>query len=324
MSSFDLCRGHKAIYAELEDVRCRCVQANDHLNQLHEDALLLENDRLKVEQNLALALSENNYVALQVATLETKRKRREFSLTTRRERRAIITRKNEIRKRVLLDLQSGLNNVMHDRRLYGIVYKDWRLRHGIEDVQRTHYHYHRDGSVSIKTVAGTRRRRHHRKKPHDYGYKAPPKLEPILVDTSLHSIYHKTYSAENTIEFNVSRTDMHESVPRHFHRKYKCWNGSCADDYSSDEDGQSPEELLARYPRSEYIFLDEVEYSNSLWPASRHCNNYLEEVPLSRSGRDESYTEKIGDVSAEELAFHYSALLVERAVDIARMKIEFA
>jgi hypothetical protein len=120
--------------------------------------------------------------------------------------------------------------------------------------RRCHHHYHRDGTVSEKPWVKTRSKRHHRSKKdvqkepveNEPEVNLVENVEPIDIDVSKREVFHTIYTPgqdRRTPQDLLSGNSM----TLHFHRKIKCWTGSCIDDYSSDEEGQSPEDKLASY-----------------------------------------------------------------------------
>ena len=243
----------------------------EELRKLRQEAKALERERLKKAQAVAHAKLQREKVQKQLAEHEEESKRRAFDLQRRKERHAQLARKDAVRQYVLNEiLDAGVNNVMNDKLRYEEIYRDWRRRNGVLTVQRLHHHYHRDGTVSVKVYESSQKRRHHRKKPHGYGYVPPPGLEPIHIDKERIESYHDINMD------SIARTKGdHNSVNKHFHRTSKCWHGSSVDDYSSDE--ESHDEILARYNVStahEYVFVDTEQAGVSSRPVSRQVEDF--------------------------------------------------
>ena len=117
------------------------------------------------------------------------------------------------------------------------------------------------------------KRRHHKKR--EIEKHTEEEIEPVNIDRSKYGKYHQTYSEEN-----VSSDTKKLFVPetQHFHKKYKCWNGSWADDYSSEDDGKSPDEILASY-ESAYVWSenDSYAYNDRMLPSQ---NDNSQNLPL--------------------------------------------
>lgn len=132
--------------------------------------------------------------------------------------------------------------------------------------RRCHHHYHRDGTVSEKPWVKTRSKRYHRSKKDvkkEYLPEVKPieNIEPIDIDVSKREVYHTIYTPGQDRRSPQELTSGN-AMALHYHRKIKCWTGSCVDDYSSDEEDQSPENKLASYGLPG-IFQDDSIISNN-------------------------------------------------------------
>ena len=112
--------------------------------------------------------------------------------------------------------------------------------------RRFHHHYHRDGTVSEKPWVKVRTKRHHRGKSSN-DVRTPQEL-------------------------------MSNNTKKHYHRKIRCWTGSCVDDYSSDEDGKSPEDLLAFYGTTPGLWQETIN--------DGHSSTHIDEDPIYQSKTD--------------------------------------
>ena len=248
----------------------------ERLRALRLESKILERERLKKAQAVAQAILQKEHVQAKLAEHEEGRKRFAFDVQKRNERHVLLARRDGVRKYVINEiLVAGVDNIMKDQKKYGEIYRDWRRRNGIISVQRLCHHYHRDGTVSMKVFEASKKRRHHRKKPHGYGYIPPPELEPVDIDRERIESYHSMdlRSATNVVQ------QKNVNASKHFHRTLKCWHGSSVDDYSSDEEMQH--EALARrnIPSADtYIFLDEAQAEVSSRPISRLIEEFGSKV----------------------------------------------
>ena len=123
------------------------------------------------------------------------------------------------------------------------------LEHVAIPTIRVYHHYHKDGRISDKPVKSLTRRHHRSVGP----YYEEPEMQVIDVDYSKREVYHSTFSY-NSVESSASSSKLHSRInilsspERHFHHDSKCWSGSWADDYSSDDDDRlSPVDVLPTY-----------------------------------------------------------------------------
>ena len=156
-----------AICAVIEQVHVELGKETEELNRLRRTTTNSDAERIKKQQVFTQTLEQQELVESQLAENENNRRRRDFEKRIKIERHLLLARREEIRQCIKIDfVRTGLYNVMDNKKVYEKLYKDWRIRNGVKDIQRTRKHYHHDGSVSIKTIAGKHYRRHHRKKPH--------------------------------------------------------------------------------------------------------------------------------------------------------------
>jgi len=149
--------------------------------------------------------------------------------------------------------------------------------------RRFHHHYHRDGTVSEKPWVKVRTKRHHRGKiPNDNNNILPKDVkpleifEPVDIDVSKRDEYHSVYSPDKDVR--TPQELMSNNTKKHYHRKIRCWTGSCVDDYSSDEDGKSPEDLLAFYGTTPGLWQETIN--------DGHSSTHIDEDPIYQSKTD--------------------------------------